>query len=236
MLHNIYYTEGMKISLVKGNAKLGKGVYTINLMPGEHLIDVKDKGIITNVKGTCEGCCDGCEKFCYAYRQTRQYHNTVIPSVGKNTVIMRHSLDDFFSQLKDFLIQENAHVLRYHSSGEIESYEYLIKMVQLAKELPEIKFYFYTKRFNFLDRYLKEYQKFPDNLICNVSEWNGNTKGYDLHGLNKFIYDDGSDPNLKNLHHCPAVDKNGHRTGINCDQCKKCFSKNDGHITVVYSH
>lgn len=236
MLYEINYKPDMRITLVNGNNKLGKGIYSFNLMPGGHPISTKDKGVLTNVIGTCQGCCDGCENFCYAVSDARRYHNTVIPSVGRNTVIMRHNLDDTFSQIKEQLIKKKATTMRYHASGEIESYEYLLKMVELAKELPSVQFYFYTKRFAFIDRYLKENGMFPNNLVCNISEWKNNTKGYNLDGLNKFIYDDGSDPSLEKVVHCPAVNKNGNRTGITCAQCKRCMSGNKGTITAVYDH
>jgi len=236
VVYNINYEEGMRISLVKGNTKLGKGVYSFNTLPGDQPLTTKTRGQLTNLFGTCSGCCDGCESVCYAVRDAKLHHNSVIPSAGKNTVILRFSEDIMFSQLKEELIAQKAKVLRWHSSGEVPTYSYLLHMVKLAVEMPEMKFYFYTKRFDFIEKYLKECGAFPDNLICNISEWKDNTKGYDLRGVNKFIYDDGTDESLKKVVHCPAVNKEGKATGVNCDQCKRCFTKNDGRITAVYSH
>lgn len=236
MLYEINYDPTMKISLVKGNSKLGKGVYAFNLLPGDEPISTKDKGQLTNVSGTCGGCCDGCKNYCYAISDARRYHNTCIPSLAKNTLIIRHDMDKGFNQIKDEIVNKKAKVLRWHSSGEIETYDYLLHMVKLAVELSDVKFYFYTKRFEFVEKYLNECGELPENLICNISEWKGNTKGFNLDGLNKFVYDDGTDPLLQSIPHCPAVDKNGHKTGISCDQCKRCFSRNDGHVAAVYSH
>ena len=236
ILYNINYDEAMTISLAKGNSKLGKGVYAFNLMPGSKPISTKDKGQLTNVWGTCSGCCDGCENYCYAVKDTRRFHNTVIPSVGKNTVIMRHDMDKGFKQIKEALIKNKAKVLRWQSSGEIMNYDYLLHMVKLAVELPDIQFYFYTKRFAFMEQYLKECGELPKNLVCNISEWKGNTEGYQLDGLNKFVYDDGTDPTMEKLVHCPAVNKKGGKTGVTCEQCKRCFSGNKGIITAVYDH
>lgn len=236
VLYNINYDESMVVSLVKGNSKLGKKVFAFNLMPGDKPISTKDKGQLTNVWGTCSGCCDGCQNYCYAVRDTRQHHNSVIPSVGKNTVIMRHDMDKGFKQIKEALIKNKAKVLRLHSSGEIMNYDYLLHMVKLAVEMPDVLFYFYTKRFSFMEQYLKECGALPENLVCNISEWKGNTEGYQLDGLNKFVYDDGTDPTLEKLVHCPAVDKNGKKTGVTCSQCQRCFSGNKGIVTAVYDH
>lgn len=236
VLYNINYDEAMTISLVKGNSKLGKKVFAFNLMPGNRPIATKDKGELTNVWGTCGGCCDGCEGNCYAVRDARLHHNSVIPSVGKNTVIMRHDMDKGFKQLKEALVANKAKVLRLHSSGEIMNYNYLLHMVKLAVEMPDVQFYFYTKRFSFMQKYLKECGELPENLVCNISEWKGNTKGYQFDGLNKFVYDDHTDPEMENLFHCPAVNKKGHKTGVTCEECKRCFSGNRGIITAVYDH
>lgn len=236
MLYEIYYTPEMQVSIVNGNSKLGKGVYALNLLPGDEPLSTKDKGQLTNVSGTCKGCCDGCKDFCYAISDTRRYHNTCIPSLARNTLVARNDLDGMFEQVKEQLIKKNAKVLRYHSSGEIETYDYLLHMVKTARELPNVYFYFYTKRFDYIEMYLKQFKKFPDNLVCNISEWNGNTDGYYLNGLNRFVYDDGSDPELTKAVHCPAVDKNGHKTGVTCVQCGRCYRGNDGHITAVYDH
>lgn len=236
VMYNINYNEEMAVSLVKGNSKLGKKVFAFNLMPGDKPISTKYKGQLTNVWGTCSGCCDGCQNYCYAVRDTRRHHNAVIPSVGKNTVIMRHDMDKGFKQIKEALIKNKAKVLRLHSSGEIMNYDYLLHMVKLAVEMPDVLFYFYTKRFAFMEQYLKECGALPENLVCNISEWKGNTDGYQLDGLNKFVYDDHTNPAMEKLIHCPAVDKNGRKTGVTCSECKRCFSGNLGIVTAVYDH
>jgi hypothetical protein len=149
---------------------------------------------------------------------------------------MRHDMDKGFKQIKEALIKNKAKVLRLHSSGEIMNYDYLLHMVKLAVEMPDVLFYFYTKRFAFMEQYLKECGALPENLVCNISEWKGNTEGYQLDGLNKFVYDDGTDPKVAKFAHCPAVDKKGKKTGVTCSQCQRCFSGNKGTVTAVYDH
>lgn len=240
----IEYQPNAKISMSKGNAKLGKDVYTFNTLPGEHALTLKDGTVLTNVLGTCAGCCDGCENGgCYAVRDAKLHSNSIIPAQGKNTVIMRNSYDDGFAQIKAMLIAKKVKIMRWHSSGEIIDYDYLLRMVQLAKELPNVKFYFYTKRFDEVSRYIDEYGTFPENLICNLSAWRDNLKPYtNLSGLNQFIWDDGSDPALAKLPHCPAVSAptkqggKGHETGKTCSECGICYSKNNGHKICVYNH
>lgn len=234
--YHMTYHPSMEISLVNGNQKVGKGVWCFNLLPGAKPLSNSTRGQLTNVSGTCNGCCDGCEGKCYAVRDGKLHHNACIPAWSKNTLIMRNDIESMFTQLKNGLIKKKAKVLRWHSAGEIESFDYLLHMVKLAVEMPDVQFYCYTKRFDFVSQYLRDFKKFPKNFVVNISVWHDNDKGYDFGKCNKFVYDDGSDPKIAKMRHCPAVDKNGHSTGVKCSQCGWCFKGNYGRITAVYSH
>ena len=85
VLYYMEYNKEMQISLANGNNKLGKGIYTYNLLPGDKPITTKTKGQLTNVGGTCAGCCEGCAGACYAIRDCRLYQNSVITALAKNT-------------------------------------------------------------------------------------------------------------------------------------------------------
>lgn len=230
------YHPSMVISLVNGNQKVGKGVWCFNLLPGSKPMSNSTRGQLTNISGTCNGCCDGCEGKCYAVRDGKLHHNACIPAWSKNTLIMRNDIESMFTQLKNGLIQKKAKVLRWHSAGEIESFDYLLHMVKLAVEMPNVQFYCYTKRFDLVSQYLNDFKKFPKNLVVNISVWHDNDKGYDFGKCNKFVYDDGTDPKIAKMRHCPAVDKNGHSTGVKCADCGWCFKGNFGRITAVYEH
>ena len=246
-LYDITLESGDKVSIIQGNDKLGKEIYNINLLSGDDCLSVTTVGLLTNVKGTCEGVCSkcGCANYCYDRALTKFRHATVIPSRVKNTLLMRANITAYFDQIQEFCntkITRGEHKgeykvkkFRYHSGGEIESYDYLLGMVRVAKNCPNTKFYFYTKQFGYLERYLKENKKFPENLVPNVSEWHDNTKGYNLKGLNSFVYDDGDDPEVSKLPHCPAVDKTGHETGVTCSKCGRCYTQT-GKKTAVYAH
>lgn len=236
VLYPMEYRKGMKISLANGNNKVGKGVWCFNLLPGDKPLTTTTRGQLTNIHGTCGGCCEGCEGECYAVRDGKLHHNACIPAWGKNTLLVRNEMEATFGQIKEALIKKKAKVLRFHSSGEIESYDYLLHMVKLAVEMPKVQFYCYTKRFDFVSKYLKDFKKLPDNFVVNISVWNGNDKGYNFDNLNKFVYDDGNNPEIQKMRHCPAVDKNGNSTGVTCAQCGWCFKGNDGRITAVYAH
>jgi hypothetical protein len=124
--------------------------------------------------------------------------------------------------------------IRVHSSGEFLNYDYFCDWMDLARQNPEIKFYCYTKRFNFIERYLESGNEIPGNFTVNVSIWKNNYSN--PYKLPEFIYDDGSDPELEKIQHCPASDKNGNKTGVTCAACKMCITAKPGQRIAVYAH
>lgn len=233
-LYEIKVTNDTDLSISIGNIKLGK-IHSLNLLPGKHLLKTNTRGLLTNVPGTCNGCCEGCENGgCYAIRDAKLHHNVTIPAWASNTLLMRKDLNEFFAKIDKYINEHKVKYWRWHSSGEISSYEYLVKMNELALNHPEVKFYFYTKRFDWVMRFEKE-NNFAANLTCNISVWHDNVKNYTFKNVNYFIYDDHTDESVKKVFHCPAVDKNGHETGVTCDKCQRCMRKH-GKQTAVYAH
>ena len=228
-------------SIVKGNVKIGKGIFSFSLLPGDEPITLKDGTLLTSIKGTCGGVCKDCIKDCYAMRDAKLHNNVTISAWGKNTIMMRRDMDGLMKKINKFIKAHDIKIFRWQVAGEIESYEYLVKMNEVAKQNPDVKFGVYTKRFDFVKKYLDEHESFEPNLCVNISEWNHNTDGYDFEKLNKFVWDDGSDPEISALPHCPAVSKpttpggKGKETGVTCDKCGKCY-RTTGTKTAVYNH
>ena len=226
-------TNETHLHIQNGNTKLGKGIYTINLLAGDTPLTRKDGTQLTNVDGTCGGCCDKCKNDCYAIK-TQVFKNNNIPSWADNTLLARFDIDKFFYELQSFIDNNIVAVIRYHAFGEIPSYEYLLHMVKIAERNDDIKFYTYTKRFEWVEKYIKDNGNLPSNLVVNMSIWH---KNYDNpYNLPEFIYDDGTDPEVEKLPHCPAVDKKGKETGFTCARCKRCLKAKNGDRIAVYSH
>lgn len=238
----IYKINNKNIHISNGNHKLGKGLYNINLLPGDKPLTKKDGTLLANIKGTCDGVCGECKQYCYAMRDTTRYHNTCIPAQGENTRLCREKPEEYFKQLEKFLTHHKVKVFRFHSSGEIPNFDYFLRMNKLAVKFPKIHFYCYTKRFQILELYHQIYGDVAKNLVVNCSEWNGNTNLYNLEGYNFFVWDDGNDPEIAKLPHCRAVSApkvpggKGHSTGVKCIDCGLCWKKNDGHRIAVYNH
>ena len=229
-----YLSGDTHVHIADGNKKVGNGIYCINLLAGDEPLTLNDGTQLTNIPGTCKGCCEHCKGNCYAIKNQKMY-NTNMPSWNDNTILATQEVDIFFKEIQQFIDRSIIAAMRFHAFGEIPSYKYLLKMVELAENNPMIRFYTYTKRFNWVEKYIKDTgNMFPDNLIINVSIWNHN---YDnTYNLPEFIYDDGTDEEISKLPHCPATDKNGHETGMTCAKCKRCLLAKNGSKIAVYAH
>ena len=236
-----------------GNIKTGDE-WLLNTLPGEHPISVKGNPI-TNMAGSCCGICDGCEGFCYAINGCRQHHNSVMPSVIKNLLIYRWDPKRFENEIENELVQWKVNlgeekVFRWHSSGEIEDYNYLLMMMRIAQNHPDVHFYSYTKRFGLINRYLDEHKDFPTNFVFNLSVWENNLKdsGFNLGYLSKvqcFEWKDQmSVEDYNHSIHCRSVihEKEGEKKGhlnheMNCKKCGLCWKgKCKGRTIYVYNH
>lgn len=242
--------------ITSGNAKTGPE-YLLNTLPGDNFIPVKGQAV-TNLQGSCKNCCDGCEHFCYAIKGAKRFHNSIIPNNGMNLILYREDRERFLQELREWLNswKEEVKVFRWHASGEIDSPQYLEDMMQIASEYPDIHFYSYTKRFEWIKQYLDTHGGvFPKNFTWNLSVWKDNLeksnfpKEY-LKQVQLFVWDDLDDPTLESLPHCPSVeykpgDTKGHlnhkplpngkaRNCKNCGLCWKGFMK--GKAIAVYNH
>lgn len=222
----------MKLHISEGNGKTL--IPSFNLLAGgkNHDYDgytpktIKKNGLEC-IKGTCLFDCPGC----YAKKMTR--YPDVFKNLLANTITANEEPEKIGNYVKAYCSINWTRVFRWHDSGDIPSKKYLKMMIKTAEETPETRFYTYTKRFDLLE----EIEKLPENLIINLSPWEGITdeKIYNeliQKGLfNAFIFDKNKD--LKAIH-CPAVNIKGKNTGIHCKECRRCFKK--GNITAVYPH
>lgn len=229
------YKPVKKYHVSNGNVKIGKIVNT-NLQAGDD--DVNGRIV---QKGSCCGCCATCKRVCYA-RAAYRYDDT-IEANADNLFFARNYTEEYFKTVKETLNRKRAfRYHRWHSAGEIPFKTYLDGVVDVAKEVSKMKHYIYTKRYKWVNEEIGDKANKPKNLTvlfsppftCNTMEkirkWAKKNNPYDYP---LFIYDNGNDPEIAKLPHCPAVSCDGHKTGITCDICKRCPN---GFTTAVYAH
>ena len=229
------YIPQMKLHESLGNEKIGK-ILNTNLQAGDDDIN----GRVAQ-KGSCCGCCDSCKSVCYA-RDAYRY-DTVIEANADNLYYAEHDMFGYFQAvIAELLRHPSFSYHRWHSSGEIPNRNYIHGVTDTANSVSGKKHYIYTKRYSWINEEIGDKANKPSNLSvlfsppfnCNtlkkIREWAKVNNPYDYP---LFIYDDGTDPEIGKLPHCPAVNKEGHKTGITCDKCGRCPN---GLTTAVYAH
>lgn len=101
----------------------------------------------TNIGGTCKVSCPGC----YAMKAQVRFPTTVVPARYDKLIASRQP--DFTSKIVAELskTKKKFNFVRVHSSGEFYSQGYIEKWLDIAKQLPSVKFYAFTKRLKDFD-------------------------------------------------------------------------------------
>lgn len=218
---HVTITRGNKKTRIKSfNLLAGKGAYN-GALPG------KLRGVVCF--GTCAHNCPGC----YAKKSTR-YDNVFLAYLD-NTLNAVNDPRGTVAAVERQLYggrKKAPQYFRIHDSGDFFSFKYFCAWAEMIARHPETIFYAYTKSNNIIIRYGVD--NLPANFTILCSPWAGISEP--IADLPQFIYDDGTDAETAKLPHCPAVDKNGRRTGITCNQCGACPKAKRGTKRAVYAH
>ena len=228
-----------RVHITHGNGKTE--IDAFNLLAGDgaaHSYDgtmpavIKDAApeFVAACRGTCGAGCD-CSG-CYAKNTTR--YPDAFFNYAENTFLAFSAPAATVAAVeKEVFGNGNAPALfRIHDSGDFFSLEYFAAWMECIKRHPATSFGAYTKRADIVNAYGIE--NLPENLSLLCSPWEGFCEP--IGDLPQFIYDDGTNPELAGVSHCPAVDKDGKRTGITCKMCGYCYHAKRGTRRAVYAH
>ncbi len=218
----------------RGNAKTC--IPSINLLAGDATAVYSG-----NVPGCCKGlndtpgtCNGGTCPGCYALKITRNIGAYLMYITNTQEAIADPAR--FVAMVEKELfngdILNAPRVVRIHDSGDFFNLDYFTAIVEMIKRHPETRFGAYTKSADIVIAYGLD--NLPDNFTLSCSPWPGHCDA--IGDLPQFIFDAGDDPEIAALPHCPAVDKNGHRTGITCNKCLHCYRAKRGDRWAVYPH
>ena len=216
----------------KGNEKTG--IWSVNLLAGNSnhaysgSIPKNANPELKTVCGTCDCDCPGC----YAKAMTR--YTACFEHYAENTLFAINDPVGFVESIEKQLFggMFSPRVFRFHDSGDFFTLDYFSAVCDMVKRHPECQFGAYTKRADIVTAYGLE--NLPENLSLQCSPWEGFCEP--IGDLPQFCYDDGSNPELSSLHHCPAVNKDGKRTGVQCKDCLHCYHARRGERWAVYAH
>lgn len=227
----------LRLHISDGNTKTG-AIPNYSTLPTGGIVRRKDGTPVTGEYGTCAGVCNGCAGACYAVRALR-YTGTA-RAWSENTTLIRENPLAIVRDVSAYLDKKRTRpaLFRFHVGGEFMPSDAglmeLRSLAILARKYPETVFFGYTKRSALLLRYKGIYGDMPQNLRVLVSMWNGTVTNYTNAPM--FHYDDGTDETLQGMRHCPAVDRNGRKTGVSCAACRMCATAKDGDNIAVYAH
>lgn len=114
---------------------------------------------------------DKCLNFCYAKKGAYVWNNTQLALTKRYNATKRNDFSELVIKfLKAKLKRAKKQIyVRIHDSGDFYSPDYFKKWVEIAMELPSVRFYAYTKSHSFIRGMF-----YPDNLDLIFSEGSKN--------------------------------------------------------------
>lgn len=205
--------------LIDGNTKLGKGVWTFSILPGNFIFDVIIDGKSYSLKGSCPCNCPGC----YAQRGNYNFKDVKAANARKTYLVYNH-LDFVIRAIIAQIEADNIRLCRIHAAGDFCNMDYINAWREIVKACSDCVFWTYTKNqaaenaFNDLDNI-----NIVKSIIPGIG-FNFGKCGYILKAY-KALKDAG-----KSVYICRCgVDKNQH-----CTNCKGC-SKNEFVLFIEHS-
>ena len=199
-----------------GTVKISKGNSKLGAIPSVSLPSIK----------TCRNC--ACQEKCYAQKLER-----LRPAVRN---AYQHNLEVWIKDPETYWREVEASIMmsrffRFHVSGDIPSFKYLINMVEIARRQPHCEILCFTKKYNLVNELIEQGGELPGNLHMIFSGWVG------LEMANPFSlpeahvrYRDGSTTAREDAIECSG----------NCTECALteggCWSLQKGQQVIFNEH
>ena len=141
-----------------GTVKISKGNSKLGAIPSVSLPSIK----------TCRNC--ACQEKCYAQKLER-----LRPAVRN---AYQHNLEVWLKDSETYWREVEASIMmsrffRFHVSGDIPSFKYLINMVEIARRQPHCEILCFTKKYNLVNEFIEQGGELPGNLHMIFSGWVG---------------------------------------------------------------
>lgn len=121
------------------------------------------------IVNTCPGA-GACKEICYARKGSYVQYKAVALNQTKTLNFIMNDFEGYINQIKRELNSATSKskgkkvVLRFNDSGDMISEKYMKMTVEIAKEMPDVLFYAYTKSIS-----IAKSLNFPDNYVMNYS-------------------------------------------------------------------
>ena len=180
---------------------------------------------------------------CYGFHNCCSFPGNKAIYANNFKFIMSHSYDEILAEFQRHI---DAHPelkdFRHFEVGDIPFMWYVGLMCDLSRRNPSVRFWAYTKKYDFVNGYFDRYgiETKPENLAINFSHWR-NSDGSFLPMENpynfptaEFIPAGHENEIQENTHICPCSDPDYIGFCITCDHC--CGSLKHGSHMALLEH
>jgi hypothetical protein len=165
--------DASRLKFFRGNAKLGRDVWTFSLPAGHTCPGAKDclAKVTTNAEGK-RSLQDGKDaKFrCFAASQEVAFPTVYAARQHNFNTLRKLRTAAEIVQVLEESLPVKMDVLRVHVSGDFFSRNYFDAWMQVAAMRPETIFYAYTKSLHFYTDWVRENGDIPENFKITASE------------------------------------------------------------------
>ena len=197
------------VSISRGNSKMG-AIPSVSLPP-----------VVTCPAGV------PCNKKCYACKICR-LRATVRAAYDRNLEILSTDPEAYWLDVRR-AVKMSAY-FRFHVSGDIPHYDYLLHMVETAKNAPHCQILCFTKRYEWINMFINENGALPENLHMIFSEWGDSWTVPNPHKL----------PTSRVIFKGEAVPDGVKVCGGNCYECAcrgvGCWELKSGETIAFFEH
>lgn len=195
-------------------------------MPREEMVSISGGNIkmgkISSVSlpeiVTCRKDCECCKK-CYAAKIER-LRKMVKVAYQRNWKILQNDPALYWRQVEAAIMLQRY--FRFHVSGDIPSKKYLKNMVEISTRQPHCQILCFTKRFDFVNDFVTNGGKIPENLQIIFSGWKGLSMENPFHFSEAHVlYKDGFTTARPDAKMCGGNCTECAMTGVGCWTLKK---------------
>jgi len=171
-----------------------------------------------------------CRKGCYAKKGNWLFKG-VQKGLQERLDLFIHDSDKYFDTIISELNGLTTYkYVRWHSSGEIVNYKYLLGIVKVAKACKQTNFLCFTKKFDIVNLYLSLGHRIPKNLHIVFSGWDKNfivDNPYNMPMTYVVFKDKSMNANIPET----AIPCAGH-----CETCLACWTLQNGQSVYFHKH
>jgi hypothetical protein len=152
---------------------------------------------------------------CYAHKGTYVFP-VVKEAQARRLKILLTDLEQWRKDMTELLSRKYAKrekVFRWHDSGDLQGWEHLSAIVQIANDLPDFRFWLPTKEYDLIRKWIRVFGSFPVNLAVRVS---APMIGKEMPPIPGTV---SSTVNTHEGYSCPAYTQDGE-----CKDCRACWS------------